>query len=165
MKKSTKVVLSLLVPAMTAYGCSERTTSVQVPTNGATSHVQSGTTFQITCSCGHSFTVSNDREEKKVQCPECGRTLIESQPHHAHNSYRSYGNYGNYGSYGSYGSNRSYRSSSPFFGWSGGNSSQSSSTAPITSSQSASSTSHAPSSSRVSFGGFGGTSARYAGGS
>ncbi len=162
MKKSTKVVLSLLVPAMTAYGCSERTTSVQVPANGATSHIQSGTTFQITCSCGHSFTVSNDREEKKVQCPECGRTLIESQSHHAHHSYRSYGNYG---SYGSYGSNRSYRSSSPFFGWSGGNSSQSSSTAPITSSNSVSSTSHTPSSSRVSFGGFGGTSARYAGGS
>ncbi len=35
MKKSTKVALSLLVPAITAYGCSNNPTTVQPLVNGA----------------------------------------------------------------------------------------------------------------------------------
>lgn len=45
MKRSTKVALSLLVPAITAYGCSNNPTTVQAPGNGTISNVQSSKTI------------------------------------------------------------------------------------------------------------------------
>ena len=75
MKKSTKVALSLLVPAMTAYGCGNQPKTVQVPANAAISNLQDGMTIPMKCSCGHSFAVSSDMAGKTVQCPNCNRTL------------------------------------------------------------------------------------------
>jgi hypothetical protein len=96
MKRSTKVALSLLVPAITAYGCSNNPTTVQAPASGAISNVQGSNTNLMNCSCGHSFTVSRDSVARTVQCPKCDRTLTVSQY------------------------NYPYRSSSGFFGWFGG---------------------------------------------
>lgn len=45
MKRSTKVALSLLVPAITAYGCSNNPTTVQAPASGAISNVQGSNTI------------------------------------------------------------------------------------------------------------------------
>jgi len=75
MKKSTKVALTLLVPAMTTYGCSNQSKTVQAPSNTPTSQLQAGMTIPVTCSCGHSFTTSGDRAGKTIQCPKCEQSL------------------------------------------------------------------------------------------
>ena len=75
MKKSTKVALTLLVPAMTAYGCSNQSKTVQAQANVPISQLQAGMTIPMTCSCGHSFTTSGDRAGKTSQCPKCEQTL------------------------------------------------------------------------------------------
>lgn len=141
MKKSTKVALSLLVPAMTAYGCSNQPKTVQVPANPAISNQQGSTTIQMSCSCGHSFTVSSDRAGRTVQCPHCNQMLTVSQYYHP------------------------YRSRSSFFGWFGRDSTPSSSPPPIASSNPAPGTSQAPSASHESPGGFGSTGLNLSGGS
>ncbi len=75
MKKSTKVALTLLVPAMTAYGCSNQSKTVQAPANTPMSQLQATITIPVTCSCGHSFTASGDRLGKTVRCPKCEQSL------------------------------------------------------------------------------------------
>jgi ribosomal protein S27E len=122
---------------MTAYGCSNQPTTVQVPANAAISNLQGSKTIQMKCSwCGHSFTVSSDRVGKTVRCPNCNRTLTE--PH---------------------------RSRSWFIGWFGRDRTPSSSPPPIASSNPTTGTSQAPSASHVSYGGFGDTGAHFSGGS
>lgn len=148
MKKSTKVALSLLVPAMAAYGCGSQPKTVQVPANAAISNLQDGMTIQMKCSCGHSFAVSSDMAGKTVQCPNCNRTLnVVAGGTQTSRYYRP------------------YRSRSSYWGWFGGDNSNSSSPPPIASSNHTTGTSHAPSVSRVSYGGFGGTGAHFSGGS
>lgn len=138
MKKSTKVALSLLVPAMTAYGCSNQPTTVKAPANAAISNQQGSTTIQMNCSCGHIFTVGSDRVGGTVQCPKCNRWLsVSHDDSHNNPHYNSHNNH-------------PYRSGLGFFGWTGG-----SSRAPST----------GTSNPNVLHGGFGTTGAHLPGGS
>ena len=148
MKKSTKVALSLLVPAMTAYGCGNQPKTVQAPANAAISSMQGSMTIPMKCSCGHSFTVGSEMAGRTVQCPNCNRTLnVVAGGNQTSRYYRP------------------YRSRPSYWGWFGGDSRHSSSPPPIASSNHTTGTSHAPSVSHVSYGGFGGTGAHISGGS
>jgi len=157
MKKSTQVALTLLVPAMTAYGCGSQTKTVQVPANTPMSQSQATMTIPVSCSCGHSFTTSGNMAGKTVQCPKCNQSLTVSAngsqaPSH-NSSYRS----------GSYNRRSTYF---PWFGgWAGGYDSQTSSSPSIDSVSHPTGTNHTSSVSHVSSGGFGGTGAHYSGGS
>ena len=86
MKKSTKVALTLLVPAMTAYGCGNQMKTVQGPANTPMSQLQATMTIPVTCSCGHSFTASRDKAGKTVQCPKCEQSLTVQSVNAAKNS-------------------------------------------------------------------------------
>ena len=150
MKKSTKVALTLLVPAMTAYGCGNQSKTVQAPANVPVSQLQAGMTIPMTCSCGHRFTVSGDRAGKTVPCLKCNRSLTVitggTQAATYNRSSRS----------------DSYYPRSTYFPWFGGGVSGYSSQA--ASSPSIASTSHATGS-HVLYSGFGGTGAHFSGGS
>jgi hypothetical protein len=157
MKKSTKVVLSLLVPAMAAYGCSNQTKTVQAPANAASASLQNRRTIPMHCSCGHRFTVGSEMVGATVQCPNCDRTLQVSEQGSRSSSYR-----------------RGYRSSSSSFfpGWFGGYTTQpSDSPPPVATSTRTSESRHTYSSGNVSnsghvsYSGFGGTGSRFSGGS
>lgn len=156
MKKSTKVALTLLVPAMTAYGCGNQPKTVQVPANAAISNLQNSVTIQMKCPCGHSFSASGDRAGATVQCPNCNRTLSV----HADGAQASR----HTSAYTAPYSHR-YRSNSSYRGWFGGDSTHSSSPPPIASANHTTGTSHAPNVSHVSSSGFGGTGAHFSGGS
>jgi len=159
MKKSTQVVLTLLVPAMAAYGCGNQTKTVQVPAITPMSQSQESMTIPVSCSCGHSFTTSGNMVGKIVQCPKCNQSLIVASGAQAATHNRSYR---------SYRSDSYYRRSTyfPWFGGgAGGYSSQTASTPPIASAPHATGTNHASSVSHVSSGGFGGTGAHFSGGS
>jgi hypothetical protein len=149
MKKSTKVVLSLLVPAMAAYGCSNQTKTVQAPANAASANLQNRT-ISMQCACGHRFTVGSEMIGTTVQCPNCNRTLqVSGQGSHS-SSYR-----------------RGYRSnSSSFFPvWFGGYTDPSASSPPVATSTHTSESRHTSNSGHVSYSGFGGTGSRFSGGS
>ena len=88
MKKSTKVALSLLVPAMAAYGCSNHTNTGQAPANAATSNLPNHTAIPMHCSCGHRFTASSEMVGATVQCPNCNRTLQVSEQRSYSSSHR-----------------------------------------------------------------------------
>lgn len=153
MKKSTKVALSLLVPAMAAYGCSNQTNTVQVPANAATSNLPNGGTIPMNCSCGHRFTASSELVGATVQCPNCNRTLQVSEQRSYSSSYR-----------------RRYRSnSSSFFPvWFGGYTEHTTSPPPVATSTHTAESRHTSTSSKsghVSYSGFGGTGSRFSGGS
>lgn len=160
MKKSTQVALTLLVPAMTAYGCGNQTKTVQVPANTPMSQSQATMTIPVSCSCGHSFTTSGNMAGKTVQCPKCNQSLTVfasgAQAATHNRSYRSY-------------RSDSYYPRSTYFPWfgggAGGYSSQTASSPPIASAPHATGTNHASSVSHVSSGGFGGTGAHFSGGS
>ena len=155
MKKSTKVVLSLLVPAMAAYGCSNQTKTVQAPANAASANLQNRT-ISMQCACGHRFTVGGEMIGTTVQCPNCNRTLqVSGQGSHS-SSYR-----------------RGYRSnSSSFFPvWFGRGYTQPSDSPPpaatsthTSESRHTYSSGHASNSGHVSYSGFGGTGSRFSGG-
>lgn len=150
MKKSTKVVLSLLVPAMAAYGCSNQTKTVQAPANAASANLQNRA-ISMRCSCGHRFTVGSELVGATVPCPNCDRTLqVSGQGSHS-SSYR-----------------RGYRShSSSFFpAWFGGYTTQpSDSPPPVATSRRSSESRYTSNSGHVSYSGFGGTGSRFSGGS
>lgn len=145
MKKSTKVALTLLVPAMTTYGCGSQSKTGQVPTSAAISNSQGSMTIQMKCSCGHSFAVSSDKVGKTAQCPSCNRTLNISAGGTQVNTYHH------------------YRSNSYYGGWFGGFSRHSASSPPTVQATDATGTSHAAS--RSSSSGFGGIGAHFSGGS
>ena len=157
MKKSTQVALTLLVPAMTAYGCGNQTKTVQVPANTPMSQSQATMTIPVSCSCGHSFTTSGNIAGKTVQCPKCNQSLTVfasgAQAATHNRSFRS----------------NSYYPRSTYFPWfadgAGGYSSQTASSPSIASASHATGTNHASSVSHVSSGGFGGTGAHFSGGS
>lgn len=168
MKKSTKVVLTLLVPAMTAHGCSNQ--SVQVPASAFTSASHVAIKLPVKCSCGHSFVVSGEQVGKQVQCPNCDQTLTVptggTQAATQATPYYSTPYYSRHSSpYYSRPYYSRYRSNSSYGGWFGEQSSQSASSPPVTSGNHTTGTSHPPSNSHVSYGGFGGTSAHFSGGS
>lgn len=155
MKKSTKVVLTLLVPAMTAYGCSNQSTTDQ--TSAILYASQAAIKIPMKCSCGRSFIAGGDQVGKMVQCPNCKQTLTvpaggtpvatQTTPYYSRPYYSP------------------YRSDSSYRGWFGGESSHSASSPPIDSGNHTTGTSHPPSNSHVSSGGFGGTGAHFSGGS
>ncbi len=165
MKKSTKVALSLLVPAMTAFGCSDQSQTAQMPANAASSYVHASQTIQMKCSCGYSFTVSGDSKGKTVQCPECNQTLsvyadrTQATPYSRHTRTNLFDWFGGRSSRSSYSppiasANRTTKTShAP------------SAAPPIASANHTTHTSRAPSASHVSSGGFGGTGAHFSGGS
>lgn len=150
MKKSTKVVLSLLVPAMAAYGCSNQTKTVQPPANAAAASLQNRRTIPMHCSCGHRFTASSEMVGATVPCPNCDRTLQVSEQGSHSSSHR-----------------RGYRSnSSSFFpAWFGGYTEPSSSSPPVATSTHSAESRHASNSGHVSYSGFGSTGSRFSGGS
>lgn len=157
MKKSTKVALTLLVPAMTAYGCGNQSKTVQAPANSPISQLQAGMTIPMTCSCGHSFTTSGDKAGKIVPCPKCSQSLTVpaggTQASTYNNRYRS----------DSYYRRSTY---SPWSGgWFGGYSSHTASSPSVASATHATGTNHATSVSHGSTSGFGGTGAHFSGGS
>lgn len=72
MKRSTKVALTLLVPAMAAYGCGNQSKTSQFP--APTQRLGSETSTRtrvVACQNGHSFPVDNSRAGQTVRCPEC----------------------------------------------------------------------------------------------
>ena len=165
MKKSTKVALSLLVPAMTAYGCGGQSQTAQMRANAAISNLNNSLTIPMKCSCGHSFMASGDRAGKTVQCPNCSKTLSVPADRTQATRYTR-------------------RSRTNVFDWFGGRNARStysppiapakhttesshvpSASPPIASANHTTLTSHAPSASHVSSGGFGGTGAHFSGGS
>jgi hypothetical protein len=77
MKRSTKVALTLLVPAMAAYGCGNQSTTAPLP--AATQRqgtVASAKTMTVVCQNGHSFPVDSRSAGQTVTCPSCEQKVI-----------------------------------------------------------------------------------------
>ena len=151
MKKSTKVVLSLLVPAMAAYGCSNQAKTVQAPSNAAASNLQNRRMIPMHCSCGHRFTASSEMVGATVPCPNCDRTLqVPAEGTHSSSYHRPY-----------------YRSRpySYFPDWFGGTTQPSASSPPVATSTHTSESRRTSNSGHVSYSGFGSTGSRFSGGS
>lgn len=189
MKKSTKVALTLLVPAMTAYGCGNQSKTVQAPANTPTSQLQATMTIPVTCQCGKKFAVKYEMASKKVHCTNCNRQLTVSADGTQAATYTTYDRHfrPNYNSTYDrpYYSNSYYPRStySPWFGgWFGGYRSHTDShvSSPLPASplhpivlslhtnapqSHATLTRHASSVSHGSTSGFGGTGAHFSGGS
>jgi len=72
MKRSTKVALTLLVPAMAAYGCGNQSkTAPFTATTQRQGTLASAKTMTVVCQNGHSFPVDSSSAGRTVTCPRC----------------------------------------------------------------------------------------------
>ena len=92
MKRSTKVALTLLVPAMTAFGCGSQTKTAQFPATAQRQGAAASTkTMTVACKNGHSFPVDYTKAGQTVRCPQCDQAVsvtAKSSLTSTHNSYR-----------------------------------------------------------------------------